>query len=161
MSDLLQEKLDRTNRHCKEERDVMRKILALVLVGMFVGAPGVLAQQPSLPLPPALADGHRVNHALRDAAHREVMRLTGEEALTLTSSSATLSQASSSKAKGHAVEIGAGIGLLVGAVVVTPVVCHAWGGCGGEGVSPLAAVGLFGGIGLGVGAAIGYAVSRR
>jgi hypothetical protein len=139
----------------------MRKILALVLVGVFVGAPGVLAQQPSLLLPPALADGYLVNEPLRDAALREVVRVTKEEAPALRASAAAALQASSGNAKGHPVAIGAGIGLLIGAVVVTPAMCHAWGGCAGEGVAPLAAVGLFGGIGAGVGAAIGYIVSRR
>ena len=130
----------------------MRKMLAMVLVGMFVGSPGAFAQQPSLPLPPGLAGGHLVNHPLRDAALREVMRITEEQA----------QQASPSKAKGHSVMIGAGIGLLLGAAVVAPAMCHAWGGCGGESpFTPGLAGALFGGIGAGVGAAIGYIVSRR
>lgn len=129
----------------------MRKMLAMVLVGMFVGSPGAFAQQPSLPLPSGLAGGHLVNHPLRDAALREVMRITEVQA----------QQASPSKAKGHPVMIGAGIGLLVGAAVVTPAMCNAWGGCAGEGVHPGLAVALFGGIGAGIGAAIGYVVPRR
>jgi hypothetical protein len=102
---------------------------------------------------------------LRDAARREVLRVTTEETPPLGSSLAASlqasAQASASKGKGHPVAIGAGVGLLLGAVVVTPAMCHAWGGCAGEGVALLAAVALFGGIGAGVGAAIGYIVSRR
>jgi len=129
----------------------MRRMLAMVLVGMFVWPPGAFAEQRSLLLASGLAGRHLVTHPLRDAALREVMRLTGEQA----------QQASPSKAKGHAVQIGAGIGLLLGAAVVAPAMCHAWGGCAGEGVHPGLAVALFGGIGAGIGAAIGYVVSRR
>jgi hypothetical protein len=129
----------------------MRKMLATALVGMCVWSPAAVARQTSLPLASGLAGGRVVTHTLSDTALREVMLTTGEQA----------QQASPSKAKGRPVKIGAGVGLLLGAAVVAPAMCHAWGGCAGEGVHPGVAVALFGGIGAGIGAAIGYVVSRR
>lgn len=130
--------------------------VAVMLVALLTVPTGAFAQETEAAMvqrvaTTGLAGGHRVNYPLRDAALREVMRINEEQA----------QQASPSQPKWSPVKIGAGIGLLLGAAVVTPVMCDSWGGCAGEGVHPGVAVALFGGIGAGIGAAIGYVVSRR